>query len=139
MLRYFVKASWFLVIGADLDCTKYMKQLHCYIRENGWPARIAARYLHARQMAIVFNRTMYLHGVSAADFLKNTPWLRHEVCHVLQYRRYTFPGFILLYLLQSLRHGYYNNRFEKEARIAERDTSILNNVVCHITQAKRLL
>ncbi|GGH76892.1 hypothetical protein GCM10011379_42420 [Filimonas zeae] len=87
-------------------------------------------------MAIVFNRTVFLHGVSAEAFLKNTSWLRHEVCHIQQYRKYTFPGFILLYLLQCLRHGYYNNRFEKEARAAERDTAILHNVVCHIQGRK---
>jgi len=109
-----------------------MKQLHCYIRENGRPARIAARRLHARQMAIVFNRTVFLHGLSAGEFLQNTPWLRHEVCHVKQYRRYTFLGFLILYLWQYLRHGYYHNRFEKEARAAEGDKTILHNVVCHI-------
>jgi hypothetical protein len=115
-----------------LPPAKCMKQLHCYIRENGWPAKIAARRLHVRQLAIVFNRTVFLHGVTATEFLQNTLWLRHEVCHVKQYRRYTFPGFLMLYLWQSLRHGYYNNRFEKEARAAEADTAMLHNVVCHI-------
>lgn len=107
-----------------------MKPLRCYIRENGWPAKWAARYLRARRMAIVFNRTIFLHGVSAAEFVQNTPWLRHEVCHVKQYRKYTFSGFLALYLLESFRHGYVNNRFEKEARAAESDPYVLNDVIC---------
>jgi hypothetical protein len=39
--------------------------------------------------------------------------------HIEQYRRYGIARFIVLYLVESIKKGYYNNRFEIEARKAE--------------------
>jgi Domain of unknown function (DUF4157) len=70
--------------------------------------------LHPRAIATTRRRRIYLRG-SAQDFFGN-PWLMlHEYCHVL---RQWQPGELTLarYGLECLRHGYWNNRFEVEAR-----------------------
>lgn len=40
----------------------------------------------------------------------------HERAHVAQWRRYTLPGFLLLYGFFQLRYGYAANPLEQEAR-----------------------
>jgi hypothetical protein len=70
--------------------------------------------LHGRAVATTRRRRIYLRG-SAASFFAD-PWLMlHEYCHVIrqwQTGSLTLPR----YLLECLRHGYWNNRFEVEAR-----------------------
>ena len=53
------------------------------------------------------------------DFLKNEKWVKHEMCHIQQFKKFGFFKFIYQYLRESARVGYYNNRFEAEARKAE--------------------
>lgn len=79
---------------------------------------MAALKLRTNAVAIVLGKTIHLHHTSKVDFLQNKKWLLHELCHVKQYRQHGFFGFILKYLFESIRHGYYNNRFEIEARNA---------------------
>ena len=70
--------------------------------------------LHGRAVATTRPGRIYLRG-SAADFFAN-PWLMlHEYCHVI---RQWQPGTLTAarYLLECLRRGYWNNRFEVEAR-----------------------
>lgn len=90
------------------------------IKEKSWVARIAAWKLGASSVAIVFGKTIHLSKTSKTDFLKNEQWLKHELCHVKQFRHYGFFNFIIKYLRESLRNGYYNNKFEVEARAAEK-------------------
>ena len=77
--------------------------------EHSWFVR-----LHGRAVATTRRRRIYLRG-SAAEFFAD-PWLMlHEYCHVIRQwepRVLTVTG----YLLECLRHGYWNNRFEIEAR-----------------------
>lgn len=71
-------------------------------------------WLHPRAIATTRRRRIYLRG-SAQDFFDD-PWLMlHEYCHVLKQWE---PGDLSLvsYCLESLRNGYWNNRFEVEAR-----------------------
>ena len=89
------------------------------IKEKSFYARIAARQLKCQTVAAVFGKTIHLWNVSREDFLKRTPWVVHEVEHVRQFQRYGFLRFSALYLLEYTRNGYYNNRFEVEARVAE--------------------
>ena len=96
-----------------------MGDLIFHIKENSWLARIAAKKLKADSVAMVLGKTIHLHNSSKEDFLKNKKWVRHELCHVQQFQQYGFIGFIVRYLIESVRHGYYNNRFEVEAREAE--------------------
>lgn len=41
--------------------------------------------------------------------------IAHEVIHVLQYKKYGVIGFLIRYLVESIRHGYSGNTLEIEA------------------------
>ena len=89
------------------------------IKENSWLAKIAAKKLHSNNVAMVLGSTIHLYNTSKEDFLQNTKWVKHELCHVQQFKTHGYPGFIIKYLWESIKNGYYNNKFEKEARNAE--------------------
>jgi hypothetical protein len=89
------------------------------IREGSLFARIAACKLRSQTVAAVLGDTIHLWNVSREDFLQRTAWVVHEVEHVRQFRRYGVVRFSFLYLWESARKGYHNNRFEVEARVAE--------------------
>src|SRR5579885_649789 len=70
--------------------------------------------LHGRITATTRRRRIYLRG-AAAHFFSDPPLLLHEYCHVLlqwESGALTTPR----YLWECLRHGYWNNRYEVEAR-----------------------
>ncbi len=96
------------------------------IVENSFLARIARFFFGSRRIAMVLGSTIYLSGVDRQRFLSDRKWLIHELVHIEQYRRNGFLKFLLLYLLESIRHGYYQNKFEIEARQAE-DKGIIYN------------
>ncbi|ASZ09932.1 DUF4157 domain-containing protein [Chitinophaga pendula] len=108
-----------------------MEKITCRIKENSWLAKIAAAKLHSKQVALVLGGTIHLYGASRSDLLSNISWLRHEVCHVRQYRQYGRWLFLWLYFVEWCRKGYYNNHFEIAARAAENDPYILEGI--HIT------
>ena len=89
------------------------------IKENSWIARLAAKKLKAKNVAIVIGKTIHLYNVSKQDFLKDKKWVKHEMCHIHQFEKHGFFGFIFKYLRESIRHGYHNNKYEIEARWAE--------------------
>ncbi len=82
-------------------------------------ARLAARYMKSDNLALVLGRRIHLHNISPDDFFRSPRLLRHELKHVEQYSRLGMLRFLLLYGWYSLKFGYYNNPFEKEARAAE--------------------
>ena len=94
---------------------------HIRIRENSWVAKIAAGKLKSDNVAIVIGRTIHLHNVSKHKFLNDKKWVKHEACHLKQFQNNGYFIFILKYLWESLIHGYYNNKYEEEARLAEED------------------
>lgn len=94
------------------------------IRESSWVARLAAWKLGVSSVAITIGRTIHLHRAGASELLNNDAWLRHELKHVEQFRHHGFLPFVFKYLLESARNGYYQNRFEREAREAEQDPAI---------------
>jgi hypothetical protein len=70
--------------------------------------------LHLGAVATTRRGRIYLAG-SAADFFANPALLLHEYCHVLTQwgpGRLTSAG----YVLEWLKRGYWENRFEVEAR-----------------------
>jgi hypothetical protein len=70
--------------------------------------------LHLGAVATTRRGRIYLAG-SAADFFANPALLLHEYCHVLTQwgpGRLTSAG----YVLEWLKRGYWDNRFEVEAR-----------------------
>lgn len=98
-----------------------MHQYHFHIKENSWVAKIAARKLRAPRVALVLGSTIHLYNTSKDHFLAQERWVKHEMKHIEQFQQYGFFRFICLYIVESVRKGYYWNRFEVEAREAERD------------------
>ena len=90
------------------------------IKERSFIARIAAFVLQTNNVAIVFGKTIYLWNATKEDILNNQNWLRHELVHVRQFIRYGFFPFIFMYLWESIKKGYYQNKFEVEARNFEK-------------------
>jgi hypothetical protein len=91
-----------------------------FIKENSWVAKLAAKKLRSDNAAIVIGKTIHLHNTSTQKFLQDERWLKHELCHIKQFKDYGFINFIAKYLLEWLKHGYFNNKFEAEARAAEK-------------------
>jgi hypothetical protein len=97
------------LVGASLELLFGERVGHVRVIEHSLFVR-----LHGRAVATTRRRRIYLRG-SAADFYQN-PWLMlHEYCHVLkQWEPRTLT--LSRYVLECLRRGYWNNRFEIEAR-----------------------
>jgi len=70
--------------------------------------------LHGGAVATTRRRGIYLTG-RAADFFANPSLMLHEYCHVLLQWE---PGRLTStkYVVEWLRRGYWDNRFEVEAR-----------------------
>lgn len=82
---------------------------HVRIIEHSWYAAC-----HCGMGATTRRNSIWLRA-AAADFFACPEWVLHEYFHVLrqwQPRRLT----VCSYLRESLRHGYWNNRYEVEAR-----------------------
>lgn len=69
---------------------------------------------------MVLGSRIYLYGVSRQKFLADACWVQHELCHIQQFKKYGFLNFIFKYLWETVKHGYYYNKFEVEAREAEK-------------------
>jgi hypothetical protein len=89
------------------------------IKEQSWIAKMAAKKLRTKNVAIVIGSTIHLYNVSKQQFLQNENWVKHEVCHLKQFEKHGYFTFIIKYLWESVRHGYYKNKYEEEARRAE--------------------
>jgi hypothetical protein len=89
------------------------------IKENSWLARIAAAKLGIHSVAMVLGETIHLYNTTKSEFLQDERWLKHELCHIQQFKEHGYVGFIVKYLWESIKKGYYSNRFEVEARRAE--------------------
>lgn len=96
------------------------------IKEQSFIARLAAWKLKTDKVAIVIGKTIHLHNTGRTEFLQNKRWLLHELKHVDQFKQHGFLSFIFLYLWESIRRGYANNKYEIEARAAETDEELLN-------------
>lgn len=89
------------------------------IKENSWVAWLAAKKLKVPAVAIVIGKTIHLHHASRVDFLNNIRWVKHEFCHIRQFKEHGFLLFMLKYVWESILHGYHNNKYEIEARNSE--------------------
>ena len=68
------------------------------------------------RVAMVLGQTVHLSGASRAEFLADPEWVAHEEVHLRQVRNLGLTRFLFEYLVESARVGYYQNRFEVEAR-----------------------
>ncbi len=81
------------------------------LRRGGLPARIGGWALGQRSVAaITLWRTVFL----GDEVEPNAELLLHEARHVQQFLGDS--AFPIKYLWESVRHGYYANRFERDAR-----------------------
>ncbi|HLY52715.1 MAG TPA: hypothetical protein VKQ31_06870 [Steroidobacteraceae bacterium] len=96
-------------IAAALEELLGERVTHVRVIEHSWFAR-----LHGRAIATSRRGCIHLSGSAAAFFAD--PWLMlHEYWHVIgQWQRGTLTT--PRYLLECARRGYWNNRFEVEAR-----------------------
>jgi hypothetical protein len=98
------------------------------IKERSFIARLAAWKLKSDKVAIVIGKTIHLHNTGRPEFLQNKRWVLHELKHVEQFQQHGFFPFLFLYLLESVRRGYTNNKYEIEARAAETDEELLKKL-----------
>jgi len=64
------------------------------IKENSWLAKIAALKLGTNSVAMVLGKTIHLHNTTKAAFLKDESWVKHEFCHIRQFKQHGYVGFI---------------------------------------------
>ena len=95
--------------------------MELHIKERSWIAKLAAKKLKSKDVAIVIGSTIHLYNVPKQAFLQNEKWVKHEVCHLEQFQKHGHFTFILMYLWESIRHGYHQNKYEEEARKAEEE------------------
>jgi hypothetical protein len=95
------------------------------IKENSWVAKVAAAKMRSAKVAIVFGNTIHLYNTTRKEFLNDTDWVCHELKHIEQYKQHGLVGFIAKYLFDWMKNGYYNNKFEVEARNSEKDISLI--------------
>ncbi len=80
-------------------------------------ARVARLVLgRAPRVAMVIGKTVHLSGATRAEFLADPEWVAHEEVHLRQVHDLGLARFLAEYLLESARVGYYQNKFEVEAR-----------------------
>jgi hypothetical protein len=96
---------------------------HVRVIEHSWLVR-----LHGRAVATTRRDRIYLRG-DAARFFADPHLMLHEYWHVLgQWRRGSLT--VPRYLAEYLRRGYWDNRFEVEARaFAERHAGSLRALI----------
>ena len=80
------------------------------VKLNHW----LLKFFPKRFVAVTIGQTIYVRKP-----IISTRLLKHEMAHVRQWEQYGI-WFLVLYLWESIKHGYTNNRFEIEAREAER-------------------
>lgn len=81
------------------------------LRTGGLPPRVAGWFLGRRTVsAITLWRTVF----AAPDAPLDAELLLHELRHVHQFQGSS--AFPVLYLWESLRRGYHDNRYEADAR-----------------------
>ena len=95
-------------------------------------ARIARLVLGSQRVAMVVGQTVHLSGATREQFLADAEWVAHELVHLRQYKEHGLLPFLWKYLLESARVGYYQNRYEVEAREEARRVVLAdpNHVLC---------
>ncbi len=99
------------------------------IKENSWLAKLSAKQLGSKKVAVVVGKTIHLFNTSREEFLKDEKWVCHELAHVQQFEKHGVVKFLALYLFESVKKGYRMNKFELEAKSQERNPEIMLDYV----------
>lgn len=78
-------------------------------------AKVFMRPSKSEALATTIGKTIHLHNISTQDFIARRAFLRHELQHCIQY--HTIRFFLLKYIWETIRHGYFQNLYEVEARV----------------------
>jgi len=91
------------------------------VKDNSRLAKFVGRMSgQEEKYAITFGKTIFV-SCPKKDFLAESWWVRHEVTHVQQYKKYGVVGFLERYIVSSIFHSYRQIPFEKEALSAEEE------------------
>ena len=96
------------------------------IKENSWLAKLGAKCIGVDNVALTIGNTIHLYNATKQQLLENKVWLCHEIIHVKQYEKLGILKFCILYLIECIKKGYRNNKFEIEARQNENKLELLN-------------
>lgn len=80
-------------------------------------SKVAFRLIRSHKnkaIASAINKTIHLHAITAEAFVERKAFMRHELQHIIQY--HTIRFFVLKYIWETLKKGYFNNKYEVEAR-----------------------
>jgi hypothetical protein len=91
------------------------------VKDNSRLAKFVGRLSGQEdKYAITFGKTIFV-SCAREDFLAEHWWVRHEVTHIQQYKKYGVAGFLERYVVSSIFHSYREIPFEKEAISAEEE------------------
>jgi hypothetical protein len=71
---------------------------HINIKENSWLAKIAAFKLGTKAVAMVLGKTIHLYNTTEAEFLRDERWVKHELCHIKQFKEHGYFLFVVKYI-----------------------------------------
>lgn len=100
------------LLGAQIDCPAGLElPPGVVLRRSRWIPRLAGALarLGGPAAAVTLGRSVVLHPETRVT----SALLEHELVHVRQWAG--DPLFPLRYAMETLRHGYRNNRYEREA------------------------
>lgn len=86
------------------------------LKENTFISKVAFRLIKSfkhKAVATTIGHTIHLHNISSRSFAYRDRFLRHEMQHAIQFA--TIKFFWLKYLLETLKSGYFKNKYEVEA------------------------
>jgi hypothetical protein len=81
---------------------------------NSKLAKFLGLFVKQENFAITTSESCVRYSCSKGSV--SVPWRKHEECHKRQYLKLGWFNFIRQYILESIKHGYTNNKFEVEAR-----------------------
>jgi hypothetical protein len=110
------KALILSLLLAFVSASTYAQKVK--IIENSRIAKFAARFNKKEAFAVTIGSRIFI-NCSKEEFFESPSWVRHELIHVIQYRRQGAVIFLTRYLFYSIFHKYEHNPIEKEAIAAE--------------------
>lgn len=122
-----VNANAAVEAGTHAQQLAVSRKIRVRIRQNALLAKLACKCIRQKDVALTLFKTIYLSHSSADKFLANHRWVAHELAHVRQFMTFGKIRFLWMYLLESLRKGYYQNKWEAQARAQEENPDILQD------------
>ena len=111
-----------ILLLLSLSCVCYSQ---VKVKPYSFIGKVAAKINKSTNFAVTIGNTIFV-SCSLNEFLSDTSWVKHELCHTRQYDRYGILEFGKRYLFYYIikggffkKRGYLRNPFEIEANNAE--------------------